>query len=112
MRGMESNIPPTINALPPPTLHQFPLRHLRQIRQVVRARAGDDGIPDDRLVRRCLRAARCLIPCSCHVDEDLFRVPRKQARQVGVEIKADAGVFFFLGAVVVRSSLRPVGVTN
>ena len=115
----EENVPSTINTLPPPTLDQLPLRHLPQIRQMIRTRTRNNRIPNARLVRRrhniplrFLTLTRGLVPRCCHIDEYLFRVPRKEAGEVGGEVEADAGVFFFLGAVVVRSSFRAVVVAD
>ena len=80
---------------------------------MIRTRTRNNRIPNHRLIRRRLirrrlRAPHRLVPRRSHIDEDLFRVPGKQTGQVGGEIKADAGVFFLLGAIVMRAPLRAV----
>ncbi len=76
--------------------------------QVVGAGVGDDAVPDDGLVRgvgrRPVRAGGGGGPLGRHVDKHLLRVPREEAREVGVEAELDDGVLLLLAAVVVRTA--------
>lgn len=72
--------------------------------EVVGARVGDDGIPDDGRVGHIVGSR----PFGSNIDEDLLRVPVEEAREVGVEGEADDGVLFLLGGVVVRAALNAI----
>ena len=49
---------------------------------------------------------------SSHVDEDLFRVPIEQVREVSLQVEADVGVFLLLGRVVMWSALDDLNVAD
>jgi len=101
------DVPAWIYALASSALDQLLHGDRTDVGQVVGARARDDGVPDDSLVRLVHVVAgtgRGRGPLGRHVDEDLFRVPREQRREIGVERELDYGIFLFLGAVVVRST--------
>lgn len=78
---------------------------------MVGARARDDAVPDDGLVRLVRGGGG---PLGRDVDEELLGVPREQRREIGVERELDDGVFLLLGAIVVRPALDSVlrGTTN
>lgn len=74
------------------------------VREVVGAGGRDDGVPDHGRVGLVRGGG----PVGGHVDEDLLGVPGEEGREVGVERELDDGVFFFLGAVVVRPAFYAV----
>lgn len=71
--------------------------------EVVGARVGDDGVPDDGRVGRVSAGGRG--PVSRDVDKDLLGVPREERGQVGIEGEFDDGVLLLPGAVVMRAAL-------
>jgi hypothetical protein len=104
---LRKDVPAWIYALASSTLDQLLHGGRAEVGQVVGARARDDGVPDDGLVR-LVHVAVAGGPLGRHVDEHLFRVPREQRREVGVERELDYGIFLLLGAVVVRPALDSV----
>lgn len=80
-------------------------RHRSDVLQVVRSRARDNRIPDDRIVG-IQGLVRRIGPRRGHPDEDLLGVPVEQGGEVCGEGEADGGVFFLLRGVVVRAAAR------
>lgn len=79
-RGVGMLVPVRIYALAGGALAQLLQRRGADVGQVVGARARDDGVPDDGLIR-LVRAAG---PLGRDVDEELLRVPGEERRKVRV----------------------------
>lgn len=107
-------VPVWVYALAGGALAQLLQRRGADVGQVVGARARDDGVPDDGLVRLVRAAATAYAraggergPLGRDVDEELLRVPGEQRREVRVQRELDDGVFLLLRAVVVRPAFDP-----
>lgn len=77
---------------------------------MIRARARDDGVPDDSLVGGVVAVGARGGPLGRDVDEDLLRVPREERRQVGFEGELEDSVLLLLVAIVVRASADDLNV--
>lgn len=101
-------VPLSVDLVPRRTLLESLHCCRANVLQVVGAGVGDDGIPNDSLVR-LVRVGGW--PLSCDIDKKLFRIPSEERREIRLHGELDNGVFLFLGAVVVGTTLDSVPTT-
>lgn len=101
---MGQDLPAGVNGLALGTALKLLHGNRANVLQVVGARVGDDGVPDDSLVGGIARAW----PLGGDVDEELLGVPCEEGRKVGFEGELDDGVLLLLGAIVMRTTLDAV----